>query len=97
MEYYYENTFLYFYKFGSLSFDKSINKPHYNIIKPIMYTSDLKISMFYSSFKIYGEYSLPYEINNGSDAVALGSNTLTNELFINILSVPSTPYAISYC
>jgi hypothetical protein len=61
-----------------------------------MYTSDLKISMFYSSLRIYGEYNRPYDINNGSDAVALGSNTLTNELLINILSVPRTPYAIYY-
>jgi hypothetical protein len=53
--------------------------------------------IFYSPFKIYGEYNLPYVINNGSHAVALGSNIFINEfVFINILSVPKTPYAIYY-
>jgi hypothetical protein len=63
---------------------------------PVIYTSDLNISIFYSSFNIYGEYNLPYAISNGSVAVADGSNTLTSESFINILSVPSTPYTIPY-
>jgi hypothetical protein len=54
--------------------------------------------MFSWSLRISGEYSLPYETNSGSEAVALGSRIFTRELFMNILSVPRTPYAIySYC
>lgn len=68
-----------------------MSNPHSSMISPITYTSDLKISIFSYPFKISGEYNLPYVTSKGSQAVALGSNTFTNELFMKILSVPSTP------